>query len=330
MYYNGNVGTSTCTHVITGGDVLTVQEIFETLQALTSSTEIPSNTLETCGYIPIVPDKNNGLFSHSINLKEFAATGKGSFSLSQDPQWLKENGWDDLFQGINSKANFYIEKAQVPLPYASSSCGSISSSIEVDGAYVTRRSANAPEAVYEAGSRALKLPFSYSDATKSKYGSVETYEPYNTSPPLPSVFSSMSLITTPECLSFPGKFGDRKRVIFANNTEVTEDSLETSLKIPMCLKLRVTGQFNVYRGPSSLESPKCNICPAGQFQANQLSDRMSCKSCPAGTYQPGKGFFTCLQCPQGTYQDKTGQTKCATCPKGTCCKVEGMTSPKKC
>ena len=368
-YYDGGRSIDFCEQIRGASSILSSSVIFSTLQKLMQSFSVPSSFQEICGHLPLEfeYDSSGNMTTHSLSLELLADTGQASFSFAMDETWLRRYGWHTVANGIKKGKNFFVERIELPLPYASlrnSSCGLYYDIIVT--ALGRRHTVVSPSGLgskdFVAGSNFVSYPFVYGDADKvncrskvvrnlmevctstgssrvlpemciSTDGTVVEYLPFNSRPPLPSMFSSFMVeVDIPAgCLELP-RTGTERKVFAVSEHGVELDRLESHMMAPICLGLRVTHTNSVAQeglSPSegSSEELHCNHCPPGEFHFSQQYDKLSCRQCPGGTYQAKSGRFACEQCPPGTYQPGLGATTCSVCPENKICNSWGLQYP---
>eukprot|EP01135_Chromosphaera_perkinsii_P010227 Nk52_evm1s2061 gene=Nk52_evmTU1s2061 len=280
-YYSGGASKSMCNEIRSSTDVLSVDQIFTKLQDLTADTSIPSSNMKLCGYLPSFADEN-GSMENSLSLDNIARHSETLFRFSNSDKWLRANGWDQIADGLSKGKNFFVARAQLPMPYADVSTGT-------SGIYANVLAMNEYRIVqdktelrsFHAGGSDSKYAFQYADASRvvchdkpirnfmepcpnsgaktslsdvcvQQRGDIQNYLPYSTTPVLPSLFSTFKVQVTKDAVSFKP---------FANVKKAVQDDKgninflhENKMQVPICLLLKVAGQSG-YHGSLKADAP---------------------------------------------------------------------------
>ena len=361
-YYAGGTTFPKCKSLKSTNRLFSPDEILTTMTDLLGVLQVPTNPFEFCGYVPTSPNPDTPI-QHTLNLEGLSKTGTHTFSLPRNVTWLRIHGWGSIADGIESEgnaANFFIERIQIPLPYVTfqqkRACGpSIATKVSIDGDYVILDSKTRQPKMFSPGYSSLTFEFSYKSVNsgictqevKTNYmspcygksfpdlpelcllanGELPEGKPFDSSPPLPSVFSNLTVTVTrsKECLVYP-KLGTHWDSA-PPKSKLSYGSLQGSIFTPICVGL---AKAEGYANPSQMNSKStdCTVCNEGEYLSNPLWPNAKCQPCPPGTYQDKKAMFACFKCPKGTYQSISGSRACLPCDtSASCCPVEGLRQP---
>ena len=357
-YYAGGSQVPECKYLRDAVSIPTVDEIFNNLQALEKSTASPSYELKLCGQIPTFREQSSNL-NNAIILPNLESTGTGTtvFTFPMNKTWLNAHGWNLLSMGLDSGTNYFVRKFKLPLPYASlsPSCGK---QYYVDISVIPRYNINTGSGKatqYHTSGSMISFPFIYSDAsqnicqgtTATNYmeacsnpgddkilpdmciisdGSLTKYHLFDSSPPLPSLFTDFKVevnTSGDSCVKFPANANIRAEVSRNETSGIIMEELKSTLLTTVCLDLVATAPTNKLLD-NTPNSDTCVHCNVGQYHESPISDRYKCQNCPPGTYQDSRGRFSCVKCAVGFYQPHEGQSACIPCPTDKCCNFEGL------
>eukprot|EP01135_Chromosphaera_perkinsii_P005177 Nk52_evm3s321 gene=Nk52_evmTU3s321 len=286
--------------------VFNTGDIFGYIMKMMLSVSTPSNELTYCGYIPTNHLANDDVGKGNLNLESLTQGNVALFSIPFDQDWLIMNGWDSLLSGVKRGNRYFVKGIQVFLPYPK--LGSF----------------------YECGTTLdleVQTAASYTLYDSKGKGRITKYQPYETEPPLPSVFSEFELKVNqrkPGCLSFPNaavietKFEDfMPNKLHDSGSKVSRRTLMSKVCISLVktsshqdtekVKTMLTQKNSNATGLSnqvSNNTDKCVICPEGHFHAYPIGAyRFKCLPCPKDSFQSKKGRFYCEKGPSNDADD---------------------------
>eukprot|EP01135_Chromosphaera_perkinsii_P001730 Nk52_evm107s208 gene=Nk52_evmTU107s208 len=359
-YYDGGGEIQLCKDTRSAVNIISTNIIFSNLQALMKDASVPSTTYSLCGYVPMEAEDKSAHQSFSVH--ELKHQGETSFEFPMDDAWLRKYGWDVIANGVHAGRNYFVQKIQLPFPYTAlkdSSCGNYYDTTVYAMDEHTVISRKGEQLLYRGGGNFISYSFVYADSDRVNCGTipvdnfmdvctvpgdpklnspmcivsdgtVENYMPFDTRPPLPSMFSTFEVVapTAQNCMDTP-EMGTHIAEVTRNETAGTVmEELRNNLLAPMCVEVRVTNSGSRFDAVPNLASKsKCSHCPPGEFHTSQVFDKYGCTACPGGTFQSKSGMYACELCRPGTYQPKEGQTECVKCPSDKDCSVPGLKDP---
>eukprot|EP01135_Chromosphaera_perkinsii_P004577 Nk52_evm10s289 gene=Nk52_evmTU10s289 len=350
-YYSGGYQPDMCDVLRKSSKINSVQYIFEALETIFQSIEVPSSEIDSYGSFPMASLSGEQVKNVvPIRLDRLKENGRAVFSFPMNETWLRTHGWVDFADVVRDGGNIFVKSMGVYLPYTDST-KSVRMDIRPTGDYVTQNK-DGKRASFFLNADSPAYHFSYKpmvldDKCASKNIALDAYEPCQDKllfpkickrssgmitqdmmlgyyPPLPSLFSTfeIDMLNDPsvEQLNYPSLATDRKGRYLHNNMQLRMHlvTLQTSER---------RHASTVHAAPPLTSN--CKICPAGSFQRlNTTGREWECVPCPTGTFQPHKGRFACELCPKGTFQASLGKETCQQCPQeqGKCCPTTGLSS----
>eukprot|EP01135_Chromosphaera_perkinsii_P006320 Nk52_evm49s485 gene=Nk52_evmTU49s485 len=352
-YYVGEENVvNQCTTLYAMKDVMKVDDVFQLLWNLENvlSTVATSSHTKLCRYVPTQKNDNGDdgddteyTLPSFLDIKGLARDKSVFFQFPMDTKWLNKYGWDAIARKLDKNYNYFVDKIQVTIPYASYP-GSTTIALNVRASnYYKIHSKSGPKN-YMSGVSSVDYLYDYSMGNQcdlqmqrrntmepcsegpttlpkmcvEKDGSIQKYAMFDEEPIRPSLFSPFQFFIENKDIEMPKLANVQVSVDMKNGTEKGK-VLENNLLTTMCLDLvEVSKSSSVSRMglkellsklSPSLRNYQCNLCPPGNF------------------HQAAPNQAKCLPCPIGTYQDERGWFTCKICPDPSKCKTEGKVSP---